>query len=231
MGAFWQYYSFPKPRWDALFDGTMPGAAAELVASAYWEKAEGDLPDPDEDRAGYLAAVGAQAPAELRDLAGRLARAGFDYAAASPAEARRLDQLVCGFFCPEGLEPVLGYRIEGGDGLAQAALDELLGRASAWSGGGFLGFGARRIPATAVTLAPFLKTGRRIGTAAAPHVEHRYFLFDPGEVTVALREVDALLAVDRPWVIDEFRQAVIDEVRAALAAAAGRGDCLAARYS
>lgn len=231
MGAFWQYFSFPRARRDALFDGSMPRAAGELVASAYWEKAQGDLPDPDDDRAGYLAAVNAQAPAELRDLAVRLAQKGFDYAAASPAEARRLDSLVCGFFCPEGLEQVLGYRIEGQDGLAQAALDELLGRAAAWSGGGFLGFGARRVAATPVTLAPFLGTGRRIGTNARPHVEHRYFLFDPGEVKVALGEVDALLAVDRPWAVDEFRQSVIDEVRAGLAAAAARGDCLAARYS
>lgn len=231
MGAFWQFYSFPKARWDALFDGSMPDAAAELVASAYWEQVDGDVPDPEEDHAGYLAAVNAQAPADLRDLASRLAQNGFDYAAAAPAQARRLDSLVCGFFCPEGLEPVLGYRTEGRDGLAQAAVDELLGRAAAWSGGGFLGLGARRVAATPVTLAPFLRTGRRIGTTAPPHVEHRYFVFDPGEVQVALREVDALLAVDRPWAVDEFRQAVIGEVRAGLAAAAGRGECLAARYS
>lgn len=231
MGAFWQFFSFPKARWDSLFDGTMPDAAAELVASAYWEQVEGDMPDPDADHAGYLAAVSAQAPAELRDLAARLARQGFEYAAASPAEARRLDRLVCGFFCPEGLEQVLGYRIEGRNGLAQAAVDELLGRAGAWSHGGVFGFGARRVAPTPVTLAPFLRTGRRIGTTAPPHIEHRYFLLDPGEVKVALGEVEALLAVDRPWVVDEFRQAVIDELRAALAAAAARSDCLAARYS
>lgn len=231
MSAFWQYFSFPQARWTALFDGSRPDASRRLVASAYWESVEGAVPDPEADPAGYLDAVYQQAPSALRDLAGRLSTRGFDYAGATPAEARRLDSMVVGFFCPEGLEDVLGYRIEGTDGLASRAVDELLARSRPQRRGGLFGLGARVQPGHPVTLAPFLASGRRIGTATPPYIEDRYFLFDPGEVPVVLAEVDALLALDRPWATDDFRLAVLREVRAALAAAAARGDCLAGRYT
>ncbi len=231
MGAFWQYYSFPRASWDALFDGSTADASRRIVASAWWERASGDIPDAAEDRGGYLEAVYAQAPPALRELAERICLRGLDYTGLGPREARELDRLVCGFFCPEGLEEALAYRILGTQGLvAQELLDEIVGRSEASSRGGLFGFGARRSPATPVTLAPFLRTGRRIGTSVPPHVEHRYVLFDPVEAKALLAEVDRLLALDRPWSGEEFRLAARAEVRQALETATSEGHCLAGRY-
>lgn len=231
MGAFWQYFSFEPRRWDALFDGSMPDAPRRIVASAWWDQVEAELPDPEADAPAYLEALYRLAPPEVTGLAERLCSSRFDAATLTADEARRLDGWIPGFFCAEGLEALLDLRIEHRDGLAAAAVKELLERGAATKAGGFLGFGARESPALTLRLAPFLATGRRLGTEVAPHSFDKAFVLRPEEAGVLLAEVDALRAVDRPWKTDEFRAAVDAELRAGLARAAGEGRCFAGRYT
>ena len=49
-----------------------------------------------------------------------------------------------------------------------------------------------------VSLATAFNTGRRIGTTQAPDSSGVYFVLRTSEVPLALQEVDALLALDRP---------------------------------
>ena len=38
MGMFWNYFSFPRDRWDHLFGGGMPGGERAVVGSYMWDR-------------------------------------------------------------------------------------------------------------------------------------------------------------------------------------------------
>lgn len=230
MAAFWQYFSFEPRRWDALFDGSRPDASRRIVAAVCWDQVEADLPDPESDEPAYLEALYGLAPPAVTRLAERLCGGRFDARVLSADDARRLDAWMPRFFCAEGLEAVLELRIEHRDGLAAAAVNELLERGAATKTGGFFGLGARTLPALPSRLAPYLATGRRLGTDVAPHSFDKSFVLRPEEAAELLADIDALRTADRPWKTDEFRVAIHDELRAGLARAVGEARCFAARY-
>jgi len=232
VSRFWEYFSFRQERWDAIFGGGLPGADRHVVASATWDDLptwddEGtEFPDPSDDLEAYLDAVCLQAPERVVRMARRICASGISYKGLDRCEAAELDSMIVGFFCLEGLEALLQYKIEHRNGLHGSVLAELLSRAR--PSGGFLGMGSKE--GFPVSLATAFNTGRRIGTTQAPDSSGVYFVLRTSEVPLALQEVDALLALDRPWRTPEFRDAIDEELRGALVRARDGGLCLAGRW-
>ena len=227
MGMFWQYFSFEEKRWNAIFGGGLPGAARHVIASAAWEDPEVEFPDPSEDLEAYLDAVNSRAPEEVVRIANRICSRGISYDDLDREEATLLDSMIVGFFCREGLETLLEYKIEHWNGLHAGVVADLLSRAQ--RRGGFLGIGARK--GFPISLAGIFESGRRIGTAQRPDIDGLYFMLSTREVPLALQEVDGLLAVERPWRLPEYRAFVEEELRRALVRARESGSCLAGRWT
>jgi hypothetical protein len=150
MSSRWSFYSFSKPRWDAIFGGGLQGAEDEIVQSATWDRSAGN----DEQ-------------VSIR-LAQTIVRRGISYRGLSAAEADELDAIIAGFFCPEGLEDLLGYDYESPDGLSMVVVDALVDR-SAQSletpsqGSQFVD----EKPTASPSLLQYLKVGRRHNGAGA----------------------------------------------------------------
>ena len=233
VSMFWQYFSFRQERWDTIFGGGLPGAERHVVASATWDGLpawddEGsEFPDASENLEAYLDAVYRQAPASVVRMATRICTLGISYDGLDRREAAELDSMIVGFFCKEGLQALLQYKIEHRNGLHGVVVAELLSRAR--PSGGFLGIGSKE--GFPVSLATAFDTGRRMGTTQTPDSSGVYFVLRPSEVPVALQEVDGLLALDRPWRTPEFRDAIDAELRGALVRARDGGLCLAGRWT
>ena len=147
MSSFWQYFSFPRERWDAIFGGGLPGADRHVVASATWDDLptwddEGtEFPDPSDDLDAYLDAVYRQASEHVVSMARRICTLGISYDGLDKREAAELDSMIVGFFCIEGLEALLQYKIEHWNGLHAVVVAELLSRAR--PSGGLLDIGSK----------------------------------------------------------------------------------------
>lgn len=228
MGMFWQYFSFAEARWNAIFGGGMPGAERHVIASAVWDSfLDADLPDPAIDLEAYLDAVNRMAPEPVRRLAKRICTSGISYDGLGREEAAALDSMIVGFFCTEGLETLLEFKIEHWDGLHGNLTADLLSRSK--PRGSFFGIGGQK--GFPVTLATMFDRGRRIGSHERPTSDGLYFLLSPGEISLALREVEGLLALDRPWRSPEFREEIEKELRGALLKANDGKRCLAGRWT
>ncbi|MFL6659383.1 MAG: hypothetical protein ACJ8GW_14990, partial [Massilia sp.] len=179
----------------------------------------------------YLDAVWRNAPPHIVAITEHVARYGISYSKLATDDAALLDATVVGFFCPEGLEPILPYTDEHLEGLSPQAVDELLSRDAPVRRGGFLGFGGKVEPGFPVTLANFLATGRRHGTTELPDPQHKYFIFNQEEVRRVLEEVSGLLAVQGRWRTPAFEAHICAELLPALQRAAKNNLMLAGRYT
>src|SRR5262245_13397541 len=187
VSSFWQYFRFRQERWDAIFGGGLPGAERHVVASAVWDDMpawdnEGnEFPDPSDDLDAYLDAVYRQASEHVVSMARRICTLGISYDGLDKREAAELDSMIVGFFCIEGLEALLQYKIEHWNGLHAVVVAELLSRAR--PSGGLLDIGSKG--GYPVSLATAFNTGRRMGTTQTPDSSGVYFVLRPSEVPVA----------------------------------------------
>jgi hypothetical protein len=112
MSTRWNFHSFAGPRWDAVFGGGLPGAEDHVIQSVTWDRTiwkDEQVP------------IG---------LAQTIVRNGISYDGLSAQEADLLDAIIVGFFCPEGLEDLLGLEYESPDGLSMAVVEALVERAA-----------------------------------------------------------------------------------------------------
>jgi hypothetical protein len=218
MGMFWTYETFDEAKWASVFGAGQETYVRDVVASMVWDLDgwdQTDLPDPDHKRSAYLDEVLKRAPRAEVELARRLVHEGISYAGLLPAEARRMDGIVTGFFAQEGIPHLLDVRSAMRDGqLSMEVARELVARGAPPSRGLF-GPGGAAAPLVPTTLAPILVEGRRFGTQEASK-DQPYFMLSASEIPLALAEVGMLVATPTPWSIDEFRQTAEGEIRGAL---------------
>jgi hypothetical protein len=112
MSTRWSFYSFDRPRWDAIFGGGLEGAEDQVIQAVIWDRS-----------------VRRDEQVLIR-LAQTIVSSGISYRGLSAEEADDLDAIIVGFFCPEGRQDLLGYDNESPDGLSMAVVDELVDRAA-----------------------------------------------------------------------------------------------------
>jgi hypothetical protein len=153
MSAGWSFYSFSGPRWDAVFGGGLQGAEDQVIQSATWDRS-----------------VRNDEQVSIR-LARTIVRSGISYRGLSAAEADELDAIIAGFFCPEGLEDLLGYDYESPDGVSMAVVNALVDRSAQPSEKASRQSHVDEAPAAGPSLLQHLKVGRRHNGAGAaiPH--------------------------------------------------------------
>jgi hypothetical protein len=231
MGMFWQYFSFDENRWNDIFGGGNPRAIKRVISSAVWDSVEEELPEFESSPEEYYDALVKYAPNRIKNLSESICKNGISYDYLPPEDCELLDRMIVGFFCPEGLEDLLGYTYEHREGLSSKALHELRLRTESASSGGFFGFGAKRIPGVSLAVASAVFDGRRYGQVAKPSVNDPYFVLSASEVALAAQEIEGLLMADRPWTSTEFRDSIRTELLGALESAVAKGRALAGRFS
>ena len=248
MSTRWSFYSFGKPRWDAIFGGGLQGAEHQVIQSATWDRSYSN----DEQMSIRLAQT--------------IVRRGISYRGLSAKEADELDAIIAGFFCTEGLEDLLGYDCESPDGLSMAVVDALVDR-SALSlekpsqGSWFVDEKRSARP----SLLQYLKVGRRHNGAGAevpderlhralrrladtpdhaaaerrvklelattPNPSNRYLILDSDEIFRCHDQVAWAINRPLPWPHSVYeataRQCLLD----VLASAQKKGRWLAGRFS
>lgn len=230
MGMFWNYYTVSRDSWESVFGGKSTASIKHVLASYMWDRLDGNEPDIETDREAWLQALIQQAPRPIIKLVTDLCENGFSYAQRSAEEAGILDELVSGFFAAEGLADVLNIRSEGGDGIKSFILEELLKRSLPVKTGGFLGFGGKQQPGTAIELLPFIVSGRRVGNNERPCQESQYFVFWENELPQLRSEIELLLRQNRPWSHPGFEAVVKDNILAAVISAESSNRILFGRY-
>jgi hypothetical protein len=244
----WSFYSFSKPRWDAIFGGGLQGAEDQVIQSATWDRSASN----DQQMSIRLAQT--------------IVRRGISYRGLSAKEADELDAIIAGFFCTEGLEDLLGYGCESPDGLSMAVVDALVDRSApsletASQGSWF----ADEKPAASPSLLQYLKIGRRHNGAGAevpderlqralrrltdtrdhasverrvklelamtPNPGNRYLILDSREISRCHDEVAWAINRPLPWPHSAYettaRQCLLD----VLTSAQKKGRWLAGRFS
>src|SRR6185295_15464579 len=230
MGMFWNYRSFPRERWKRIFGGGAEEAVKHVLASYMWDRLDGTEPDFDSDREGWLKAVVHQAPQHIVELAGDICRSGFSYRNRSKEEAALLDDMMVGFFSPEGIEDLLEAEYVGGDGIKAFILEELLARGQAEKRGGLFGLGGTTVPGIPTESSRFIVGGRRVDSSERPKEEAQYLIFWDDEVPKVRAEIELLLRQNRPWSHAEFDAEVRKTILAALSEVESSGRCLFGRY-
>lgn len=196
MSIAWSFYSFDWSRWQSIFGGGGEDAERCVVESVTWD--EGIYKDVD---------------AAVR-IARQIVASGLSYEGLSPPEAKTLDKIVAGFFCPEGLEECLGFEYESPDGLSLNIVNELI---------------ARRASAEFPFLS-LLTTGRRLNGGGIPDVYSRYLILTQEEVSQLRAETEHLLHDPAPWSSPVVLQIACACLLDVLTSAAAKNKCLAGRY-
>ena len=152
------------------------------------------------------------------DAAERIARQivanGLSYKGLSPAEAKTLDKIVTGFFCPEGLEECLGFEYESPDGLHLNVVKELIER-------------SRDVNLPFLNL---LTTGRRLNDGGVPDARNRYLILTPAEVLQLRAETQHLLDVPTSWSSTSVSETVRSCFLNVLSSVASKHRSLAGRH-
>jgi hypothetical protein len=183
MPMNWSFYSLSKERWDAIFGGGLDGAEAEVVQSATW----------DED------AFSKSERQVVARLARSIVRNGISYTGLSRSEARLLDDIIQGFFCPEGLKDLLGFEYESPDFVSMSLVETLLARSAHLRHEPsflrrLLGMGGS---VSAQPMLPLLLTGRRLNGSGKPR--EPYLLLSPDEIARMHEEVLEAISEIAVW--------------------------------
>lgn len=182
MTVAWSFYSFSKDRWDAIFGGGLEGAEAAVVQSATWD--EDAWPEADREP-------------RVR-IARRIVRNGISYAGLSRKERELLDEMFLGFFCPEGLEELLGFEYESPDFVRMVLVDAVLARvAPRFKSPLLVRLFGRDGAAGTVRLLPLLATGRRLNGSGKPR--DPYLILSPEEVSQLHGEMGQAVSAPAPW--------------------------------
>jgi len=220
MSARWSFYSFSRPRWDAIFGGGLQAAEDQVIQSATWDRN-----------------VRNDEQVSIR-LARMIVRSGISYRGLSVAEADELDAIITGFFCPEGLEDLLGHDYESPDGLSMAVVNALIDRSAQP-----LEQASRRSrvvdeePAAAPSLLQHLKVGRRHNGAGAavpdemtPNPSNRYLILDTEEIFRFHNQVAWVINRPLPWPHSALEATARQCLLEVLASAQKKGRWLAGRF-
>jgi hypothetical protein len=231
MSMSWQYFSFNEQRWRDLFGGGSSHAERTVICSAVWDAfCDEDLPDREEHFEQYVDALVDLAPRKTVELCKKICKDGISYVGLPADEAALLDQIVVGFFCPEGLEDALGYSYEHRNGLRSDVIEALRTRASPKKTAGLFGLGRKSVAAVELLSSSPIFSGRRYGSNQTP-VEEIYFILSSEEVPLALAEIKVLLLSDEPWKQPDFKEAIEEELIQALESAHKQGRALAGRFT
>ena len=165
MSIAWSFYSFEWSRWQSIFGSGSKDAERCVIESVTWD--EGAYEDLD----------------AAERIARQIVAHGLSYEGLSPVEAKTLDKIVTGFFCPEELEECLGFEYESPDGLHLNIVKELIER-------------SRGVNPPFLNL---LTTGRRLNDGGVPDARNRYLILTPAEVLQLQAETQHLLDLPTSW--------------------------------
>lgn len=213
MSMNWSFYSFSKERWHAIFGGGLDGAEAEVVQSATW----------DED------AYSESKRKVMARLARSIVRNGIIYAGLSRSEARLLDGMIQGFFCPEGLKELLGFEYESPEFVRMSLVETLLARSARLRHGpSFLRRLLGQGNMSAQPILPLLLTGRRLNGSGKPR--EPYLILSRDEIArmhdEVLEAISAIAVWPAPGLEESAHKCLLD----VLARVHRKERWLAARY-
>jgi hypothetical protein len=232
MSIAWAFHSFDIERWNAIFGSDDPRASDAVALSAVWEDVEpsesGEVPELPEDDDRVI-------------LAREIVRSGVSYDGLDPEDATRLDELILGFFCAEGLEGALAGKPESPEFVNMIVIDELLRRASGRSmtsvaRQSFLQRLFQRQStlsepfAVPMRLLPLMRTGRRYGDEEPPDYDAMYVIFSPEELRELSSEIRAILALPGTWAADHVPTEAQENLVAVFEKVAASGRWLAGRH-
>jgi hypothetical protein len=211
MSIQWWLHSFPESNWNTLVAGGDAGAATAIRASTACED------DFDAD------------PELTRRIVDAIAARGISYRYLDERTAERQDELVCGFFSPEGLAEYLGLEHESPDGLDRNIVEEALRRLQQRPIPSLFKrlFSGERIPSPPRVL-PLFVTGRRIG-GGQPGSDAVHFVLSRQEVSELRAEVEAALALKKYWSRSDNEFAARELLLAPLHAVEQKGHMLVGR--
>ena len=223
----WDFYSFSWERWSGIFGGGLSGAAEQVVESATWD-------------------VGAcKDLAVVERIARDIVANGLSYEGLSEDEQTVLDNIVTGFFCPEGLEELLGFEYESDEGIHPSCTDMLIDRAWADQSRpptprvGLLKrlFGhtepavdrpsRQGKPDIELNVLPAFRNGRRLNGSGKP--SEPYCILSPQEVVQLRQEIETLLDLPKPWPKPDLESALRNDFLAPVQSIESKGAWLAAR--
>jgi len=228
MASFWTFYAFDRRRWDSIFGGGYPKSEKWVIAAATAQRIENlDLDFDQAKQDEWLDTLEKRAPENIKRIAQRICREGVSYDGLDENDAIELDEIIGGWFSPEGLETQLASRELHRMGLSPRAIAELLGRARP----GLMGF-LKDLTQTLPQLSAF-ENGRRFGQTAPSKTKtgSLYLIYDTDQAAAALSECEALLGLPSTWKEMTFRRELEDELINSLRSAIAQRQWFAATYA